>query len=72
MSLVAVLLFLHLNETYLMHDDINMEKCFEEVHEPCTAGICSAKVGFVSPSGGVKSSVIHLSCLFGHLINSVE
>lgn len=42
-----------------------MEKCFEEVHEPCAAGICPARVGFVSPSGDVKSSVIHLSYLFG-------
>lgn len=55
-----------------MQDDINMEKCFEEVHEPCAAGICPARVGFVSPSGDVKSSVIHLSYLFGPLINSVE
>lgn len=72
MSPIAAPLFLHLNEKYFMQDDSNMEKCFEEVHEPCAAGICPARVGFVSPSGDVQNSLIHLSYLFGSLINSVE
>lgn len=55
-----------------MQDDSNMEKRFEGVHEPCAAGIRPARVGFVSPSGDIKSSVIHLNYVFGCLINSVE